>query len=143
MSSWAFPRLARPSHYPVSRSCIFVATGLSSGALRLTCRACSSRSVPCRRQPDFAPDACRAPGPALRQRPDGNWSVDDVFAVLSHGGLKRVDGRLGVESGSCEGGTDHGAECAEAGLVFPDVDDGKAAVGPVADVVEAALRGGL
>jgi hypothetical protein len=64
-------------------------------------------------------------------------SVDDVIAVFSHGGHEWVDGRLGVQACSCEGGPDDGAECGEAGFVLPDVDDGEAVVCLVADVVEA------
>jgi hypothetical protein len=64
-------------------------------------------------------------------------SVGDVIAVFSHGGHERVDGRLGVQPGSCEGGPDDGAECGEAGFVLLDVNDGEAVVRLVADVVEA------
>src|SRR5579862_5320315 len=90
----------------------------------------------------FVPDASRRPAASSardwrKPRRAAGSSVGNVLAVFSHSGHDRVDGRLGVQACSREGGPDNGAKCGEAGFVLPDVDDGEAAVRLVADVVES------
>jgi hypothetical protein len=67
--------------------------------------------------------------------------VDDGVAVFAHGAHERVDGRLGVQACSGEGGPDYGAERGEAGFGLPDVDDGEALTSGVNVVL--GVRSGL
>jgi hypothetical protein len=60
-----------------------------------------------------------------------------VIWVLRHDLLDGVDGGLGVETGVVQGRAEGLAEGGEGLFVGPDIDDGKAGVGAVADVVKA------